>query len=533
MNNKNYLNLTILLIFSSYLILGALIFSDYGISWDEYYHRINGFVSLNIVREFFSFDLYQGVEHGDKIFGDSTKHYGVIFDLPMAYIEKFLNISDSKNYFLLRHFSNFFIFYISSIFFYLLLKKRFSNYLSIIGLLFFILSPRIFAESFYNMKDIIFLSLFVISLYFAITFLNNPNYKNLIFSALTCSFAIDLRVLGLIVPFIVIVFLILAIMENKIYFKNYFLKLFIFALSVVFFTILFWPFLWNDPFINFAAALKAMSSYPMRLNVFYLGEYVSAVNLPWHYPIVWIFITTPILYLVLFLLGSFFIAYNFAIRFLNMSEENNTTDPWSNNFERMDIIFFLIFYFSLFLVIQINATLYGGWRHLYFIYPCLIYISVKGIENISKYFKFKYLLIIIVPFLIYTSYWMFKNHPYQFVYFNKFAGKNVPEKFELDYWGVSNKNSLSYISNIDKRKKINIFIKSVSPYEFSSLILNENDRDRLIFTKDLDEAEFLVTNHYYQNGNPIIINNKLKKDFDLVKEIKVDNLTINSVYRKK
>ena len=218
MNNKNYLNITILLIFSSYLILGALIFSDYGISWDEYYHRINGFVSLNFVREFFSFDVYQGVEHEDKIFGDSTKHYGVIYDLPMAYIEKFFNISDSKNYFLLRHFSNFFIFYISSIFFYLLLKKRFSNYLSIIGLLFFILSPRIFAESFYNMKDIIFLSLFVISLYFAITFLNNPNYKNLIFSALTCSFAIDLRVLGLIVPFIVIVFFILSIMENKIYF---------------------------------------------------------------------------------------------------------------------------------------------------------------------------------------------------------------------------------------------------------------------------------------------------------------------------
>ena len=98
MNNKNYLNLTILLIFSSYLILGTSIFSDYGISWDEYYHRINGFVSLNLVREIFSFDIYQGIEHEDKIFGDSTKHYGVIFDLPMAYFEKFFNISDPKNY---------------------------------------------------------------------------------------------------------------------------------------------------------------------------------------------------------------------------------------------------------------------------------------------------------------------------------------------------------------------------------------------------------------------------------------------------
>ena len=158
---------------------------------------------------------------------------------------------------------------------------------------------------------------------------------------------------------------------------------------------------------------------------------------------------------------------------------------------------------------------------------------MKGIENISKYFSLKYLLIIIIPFLFHTSYWMIKNHPYQFVYFNKLAGNNISEKFELDYWGVSNKNSLSYISNIDNRKKINIFIKSVSPYEFSSLILKKNDRDRLIFTEDIDKADFLVTNHYYQKGNPININNKLKKDFDLVNEIKVDNLTINSVYKIK
>lgn len=531
MNNKNYLNLSILLIFSSYLILGTLIFSDYGISWDEYYHRINGFVSLNFVREIFSFDTYHGIEHGDKIFGDSTKHYGVIFDLPMAYLEKAFNISDSKNYFLLRHFSNFFIFYIASIFFYLLLKIRFSNHLCIIGVIFFILSPRIFAESFYNMKDIIFLSFFVISLYFAIIFLNNPNYKNLILSSLTCSFAIDSRVLGVIIPFIVIVFFTLMLMENKKYYKSNFIKLITFFLLLIAFTILFWPYLWNDPFVNFITALKAMSSYPMRLSVFYFGDYVSSVNLPWHYPIVWIFITTPILYLVFFFIGSFFIFFNFINRFLNISEENNISDPWKNNFERMDIILFLIFYFTLFLVIQINATLYGGWRHLYFIYPCLIYILVNGIENISKYVSIKYLLLIIVPFLIYFSYWMISNHPYQFVYFNKFAGKNVAEKFELDYWGVSNKNSLSYIANIDKSNEIKIYINSVSPYEFSSLLLDPKDRIRLKFTNELKNAKFIVTNHYYQKGNPVIINNKLKNDFNLIKEIKVDNMIINSIYR--
>ena len=47
---------------------------------------------------------------------------------------------------------------------------------------------------------------------------------------------------------------------------------------------------------------------------------------------------------------------------------------------------------------------------------------------------------------------MIKNHPFQFVYFNKFAGKNVASNFELDYWGTSNKSVLKYIINNDSKK---------------------------------------------------------------------------------
>ena len=114
---------------------------------------------------------------------------------------------------------------------------------------------------------------------------------------------------------------------------------------------------------------------------------------------------------------------------------------------------------------------------------------------------------------------------------NKIFCMKKARKFEFDYWGVSNKNTLSYISEIDNRNEIKIFINSVSPYEFSALLLDTENRDRLKFTNDLDEANYVVTNHYYQKGNPIIINNKLKKDFNLIKEIKVDNVPINSIYR--
>jgi hypothetical protein len=531
MRYQNYINLPVILIFFSYLIIGILIYDDYGISWDESNHRINGFTALNFLREIFFLVIYPDLEHKGKAFVESTKQYGVLFDLPMAFIEKKFHIENSKNYFLLRHFFNFIVFYISSIFFYFLLKKRFSEKLSVVGLLFWILSPRIFADSFYNMKDLVFLSFFVISLFYAIKFLDTLSYKNAFLSSLACALAIDVRIMGIIVPFVILVFFIFGSIDNKNFLKKFIWKIIVFFCLLIIFTILFWPYLWNDPLTNFLNTLKIMSSYQWRGGVFYFGDYISALNLPWHYPIVWIFISTPIIYLLLFILGSALILVRLFKRFFNLSSEKKFNDLWRGNKERMDIIFFLIFYFTLFLVIEMNSTLYTGWRQLYFIYPCLIIISIRGLQFISRIISSKYLFILLAPFLLYISTWMIINHPFQFVYFNKFAGKKVGNYFELDYWGVSNRSSLTYIVNNDKRNELKVYVSSASPYHFSLLLLDKRDRKRIKIVDNVNDADFLVTNHYYQEGNPIKVNQNLKKKFKLLKEFKVNEMVINSVYK--
>ena len=126
---------------------------------------------------------------------------------------------------------------------------------------------------------------------------------------------------------------------------------------------------------------------------------------------------------------------------------------------------------------------------------------------------------------------MAKNHPYQFVYFNKFAGKNVGNYFELDYWGNSNKSTLEFIAKIDEGDDIKIFVYSNSPYYFSLLLVDKIDRHRIKFVYNLNDADYLVTNHYYQENNPIDLNTKLKKEYKLLKEFKVDNMTINSIFK--
>ena len=91
MKFQKYKNWSPIIIFSFFLIIGILIFKDYGISWDEPYHRINGFVSLNFLRKIFLLDIYPGLEHDSKFLAESSKSYGVLFDLPMALIKKIFN----------------------------------------------------------------------------------------------------------------------------------------------------------------------------------------------------------------------------------------------------------------------------------------------------------------------------------------------------------------------------------------------------------------------------------------------------------
>jgi len=552
MKLQNYINLVAVIIFILLFLTGITIYTDYGISWDEYNQRINGFVNLNIIKQFFNFEIFPGIvpenyngsldgylknlgyekssQNFEKYIG---KEYGAIFDLTMAYLEEKLKIINSIDYFHFRHLSNFLVFYISSIFFYFLLKKRFSTKLSIIGLLFWILSPRIFAESFYNNKDIIFLSFFTIGLYCAIDFLDLPTYKKSFALALSCALAISLRVMGIIIPFIVVIFYILSIAGEK---KNKYQnlnKIFFYFILLILFTIVIWPHLWTNPLFNFLDTFKNMSAYPWRGSVFYFGDYISAKNLPWHYPIVWIFISTPILYSLLFIIGSVFIISNMIVGFLNLSNNNISNDIWKNNKERTDIILFLIFFFTIFLVIKLNSTLYGGWRHLYFIYPCFIFISIRGLEHFYNKFSFKYLIFFILPFLIHTGFWMIKNHPFQFVFFNNLIVKDINNLFELDYWGVSNKHSLEHILINDSNKKIKLFVASASAYSFSLEMFDKKDKKRIKLVNNVTDADYLVTNHYYQNGNPKILNYNFKNNYNLVKELKINNMPINSIYKIK
>ena len=517
------------LLLSLYFITGLIIFSDYGISWDEVNERYSGFVTLNEIYKKLNLNILQDYpDLSNYIY----REYGVLFNLPLAFLEDFAGIKDIKDVFLLRHLINFLIFFLGSAYFYFTLRIYYSQTISIIGFLFLILSPRFFAEAFYNNKDIIFLSFYSISFYYFLQYFIDKKNSFIFFFSLFASMAINVRVLGILIVFIFIFVLFLDGLNSKKIFKKNSLEIVKCLLLVSILSYLLWPFLWSNPLENLIYTFKSMSSYNWRGLVFFLGEYHQAKNIPWNYTMILFLVTTPLIIIIFFLIGAFFSIKDLTLNYLNI-DNKEYSNLWANNFQFFNIIALLNIIIILSYIILFDSTLYGGWRHTYFLYPFIIILSIYGVHILIKYIKYKFILIISFFSILSSLYWIMNNHPYQFVYYNLLTKNKVKANFELDYWGVSNKDSLEYLLDNYKKDKYFIYVYSNSPYYYSKNLIDKDKREKIIFVKKIEDAEFILTNHFYLNESPIKKDKYLYDNFKLINEIIVNNNAINSIFKKK
>ena len=97
----------------------------------------------------------------------------------------------------------------------------------------------------------------------------------------------------------------------------------------------------------------------------------------------------------------------------------------------------------------LDSVIYNTWRHLFFLYPPLILISIYFIDVIAIKFRNKKILLyinsMVIIILLNNIYNLTVLHPFQYIYFNSIFEKKANKLFEIDYWGVSNKFSLEKI----------------------------------------------------------------------------------------
>jgi len=453
-------------LFSIFFLVGLFTFRDYGMWTDEEFQRFSGFYWLNYVLSFSSFDELKNIvafkidQIGDFTLPSPKYHpyYGVIFDLPAAFLESIFQIDDSKNYFYFRHFLNFTFFFVGSIFFYKLLLNRFSNYsVSLIGTLFFVLSPRIYGNSFYNNKDVVFLSLITIALYYSFKALDKPSYKNLLIFSIFAALSTAHRILGILLPVSFMTFYLLSVLSNHKNLNNLFGMVF-FCVFYFIFLILLWPALWSSPIENLILTFKFFSSHILKITMLFDGKYVHTNFLPYNYIFTWIFITTPILYTILFIIGYVQIFGRFFLKFLNIKDNTYYYDLWRGVNEKKDLFILFNITCVIFYLILSNVILYNGWRHIYFLNTFIIYIATYSFYkidlNLQSKSKKKIHYYILILFLITVIYKMIIYHPFQKIYFNNYFNEISHLNFEIDYGGLSGKKFLKEILVLEKSKNV-------------------------------------------------------------------------------
>tara|TARA_B100000989_G_scaffold151871_1_gene113329 strand:+ start:11137 stop:12720 length:1584 start_codon:yes stop_codon:yes gene_type:complete len=515
-------------IFILILYIGVNIYKDFGISVDEIGYRHQGVTIIYTITNFIFPNFVTEVANSKnwvdiKTLQETQVFSGITFHVLSAGFEYILNFNTKEDVFSFKHLLTFLVFYIGVFFLFLTIKILIIDYkYALIGVIFLILSPRIFAESFYNPNDIPFMTSVIITTYINLKFLKKLNNKYLYLSILFSAIAISLRPMAIYIPFLVIIFLIYLKKVNSI--SNIFLikiiskKIFL----IIILSFLLNPPLWIDP-LSFILQFRKAINFNIA-EILYLGQFYQNSQTPWHYLFVWLILTTPILYIVLFVFGLVNI----------LSKLNKFLFSSNSNFNHNEIFILFNFLIPFLAAVLLSKSLLNGWRHLYFVYPFFLIISVIGLNWIfSKLIKSKitkiFFKFLILCFLINISYWMYNHHPFQMVYYNLIAGKNLQDKFEHDYWGLSNKTAIKNILKKDTNDIIKIYGISGTRLDYTvNFYLDPELQKRLKIVKNIDEADYIISIY---NGK-MRRNDILNKGYKIFDEIIVDRIVINSTFVK-
>ncbi|MCE7530522.1 hypothetical protein [Polynucleobacter sp. IMCC 29146] len=530
--------LVTLVFFIGLLVIGLMLFPDYGVSLDEPAQRLIGIVNLNYLASLFhiqsiSEDLHFVNLSTQTLHQIQDRHYGVIFELPAAFLEFIFSLRDERSIYLYRHAFTFLFFFCGALALFFLGKRRFQDWrIGLLGIFILILSPRIFSDAFYNNKDIIFLALYVIATNTLIQFLLKPNLYTAFIHAIATAAAIDVRVIAIFFPILTLSFLGAKYFKKELNIQKLIQLSLVYFLLTIVVTVLFWPFLWINPWDQFLDVWRNLANHPRNPAILFMGNLIPSEKLPWYYVPLWMGLTTPIFYQLLFIIGVSILVWTYL----------KSRSLWKSNDGLQDFIFICLFFGPLLAIIGSDAPLYNGWRHLYFLYPIFIIIALHGFIFLSNFFKFLHIsqwFLFVITFLVFivTSLWMVHHHPLENLYFNVLAGANWDERFEVDYWGQANRIALEKILEQDNSSNIAIWPGAASKYSSRELtvftdqlrILKHNEKIRIIEAGKIDQAKYLlVTNRAYLHPNLFLEHGK----FQLFDAVSIDGKKILYVFKQ-
>ena len=518
--------------FLAYLLLGLRIAPDYGVSWDEPIQRRHGIVTTDYINRFFGIDA-ERFDPEVELETYEHRYYGTLFSVACFKMERMLGLDTFRAQHMLRHYAVFFVFWLGAIGFYKLLQFRFKDWRwALAGVLFLLVFPRLFAHSFFNVKDAVLVAAVMWAMYTMVRFLHKPDWKWAMAHGLTSALAIDVRIVAVIIPALTLGWLAVRMVSDpppappssregsylswiKSLFSNsafaglrkkndfqecqelpslrqggagggseqrsgifgmaYAAAIYLLIMALV--MVACWPYLWANPLKNLLEAYRVMGSYQWGGEVLLWGEYIHPISgMPWYYLPSWILITIPVGVGVFFLIG---------VGLMAGRPRGSTLGDW---------VVLSVFAAPAAMVILKNSVLYDDWRQLYFIYPPFAYIAITGAQELYRRFRNKKIIPALAGLTIVVGIaQMVRYHPLQHVYFNELAGTSRELRFDQDYWGLAYKQAFEKLLEIDSSQLITFYCQNY-PGTANHVFLPPEKQVRLEQVWTEKYSEYYLTN---------------------------------------
>ncbi len=459
--------------------VGAAILDDYGVAHDETTQRRIGYASLNYIL-------------GDEdalIESHSDRYYGVAFEIPLVAVERLLRLEDARAIYLSRHLLTHLFFLAGGFFAWLLAYRLFgSRLVALLAMLIFLLHPRMYAHSFFNSKDLPFLSMFMVALYLAHRAFRRDSVWAFALFGVGAGLLANIRIMGFMLPPAVLGMLALDIfraarregwggVKPPLANAAAFIAAFAAALYAA------WPLLWRDP-SEMLEAFRVLSRHPVIAVSLLRGELVWHPNIPWDYIPTWALATTPPAALAAAALGIAYLARLCAA---------NWRGIFANSTARFGLLATACLIMPVAAAIALESNLYDDWRQMYFLYAPLCVLAAFGLRFLAAIPKPRLraaACALAALGIAAAAVQMVQLHPHQHEYFSPLLNKrDLADRWLLDYWGMSRKEALETLLETRPDDQP-IFVDQWR----NAQILPAEDRRRLAFSETFPQFRIVFGN---------------------------------------
>ena len=336
-----------------FAIAGVAVLDDYGIAWDEPTYRQIAAANADYIAT-------GDISNLSQVRDPAYRYYGIAFDMSLLLLERALGLQDSRDIYLTRHLIMH-LFFIAGGFACGMLAYRMvgSRWIALFAMLLFLLHPRLYAHSFFNVKDVPFAALLLIALYLAHRAFRKDTFGAFLLCGICVGLAIDLRPFGLtLLPFILAMRALDMWRAGRAERKHIIATAGIFAAAALATAYVTHPYYWENP-LRFIEGVRVLSQHPISVENLFMGEIYGSDAVPWNYIPVWFAITAPPVALLLGAIGCASVCWQGVSRPLDALRDREI---------RFLILLLGCFVMPVVAVIALQSNTYNDWRHMYFLW---------------------------------------------------------------------------------------------------------------------------------------------------------------------